>query len=100
MPVLTYVEIEGTEFSASDQTFWGHYAARHLKCPRRVPNYPQFFETVEKLYLMYDVPDQVGWLVVQVLTSHRTHYRSYQRRVFCKGFPSLLQVKRPNQQHQ
>jgi len=39
------------------------------------------------------------WLVVQGLTSHRTHYRSYQRRVFCKGFPSLLRVKRPNQQH-
>jgi len=32
--------------------------------------------------------------------THRTHYRSFQRRVFCKGFPSLLQVKRPNQQHQ
>jgi len=41
----------------------------------------------------------LGW-VVQGLTSHRTHYRLFQRRVFCKGFPSLLQVKRPNQQHQ
>jgi len=38
--------------------------------------------------------------VVQGLTSHRTHYRSFQKRVFCKGFPSLLQVKRPNHQLQ
>jgi len=28
--------------------------------------------------------------VVQGLTSHWTHYRSFQRRVFCNGFPSLL----------
>jgi len=42
----------------------------------------------------------VGCWVVQGLTFHRTHYRSFQRGVFCKGFPSLLQVKRPNQQHQ
>ena len=43
--------------------------------------------------------EKLGW-VVQGLTSHQTHYRSFQRRVFCKGFPSLLQVKRPNHQHQ
>jgi len=34
-------------------------------------------------------------LVVQGLTSHRTHYRSFQRRVFCKGFPSLYRSKDP-----
>jgi len=33
----------------------------------------------------------VRW-VAQGLTSHRTHYRSFQRRVFCKGFPSLKTV--------
>jgi len=50
-------------------------------------------------YLVVRLPTMQGW-VVQGLMSHRTHYRSFQRRVFCKDFPSLLQVKRPNQQHQ
>ena len=52
---------------------------------------------VEMMYKLRQLPLPQCW-VVQGLTSHRTHYRSFQRQVFCKGFPSLLQVKRPNQQ--
>jgi len=35
-----------------------------------VPNYPQFFETVEKLYLMYEAPDEVqANLLIPLLTT-------------------------------
>ena len=35
-----------------------------------MPNYPQFFETVEKLYLMYEVPDEVqAKLLIPLLTT-------------------------------
>jgi len=33
---------------------------------------------------------KVGWFVVQGLTSNQTHYRLFQRRVFCKGIVAVI----------
>jgi len=51
------------------------------------------YSTVVQLYSKVIRPGCAGFNVPP-------NNRSFQRLVFCKGFPFLLQVKRPNQQHQ